>query len=45
MDIFYHYLSKGYPKNKALQLTKMSMINKMPYYWAPFILIGETGDI
>lgn len=45
MDIFYHYLSKGYPKNKALQLTKMNMINKMPYYWAPFILIGETGDI
>lgn len=45
MEIFYYYLSKGYTKNKALQFTKKKMMNKMPYFWAPFILIGETGDI
>ena len=45
MEIFYYYLSKGFPKNKALQFTKKKMMNKMPYYWAPFILMGETGDI
>lgn len=45
MEIFYYYLSKGYNKNKALQFTKKKMMNKMPYFWAPFILIGETGDI
>ena len=45
MEIFYYYLSKGYTKNKALQFTKKKMMNKMPYFWAPFILMGETGDI
>ncbi len=45
MEIFYYYLSKGYTKNKALQNTKKKMMNKMPYFWAPFILMGETGDI
>jgi CHAT domain-containing protein len=45
MEIFYYYLSKGFPKNKALQFTKKKMMKKMPYYWAPFILMGETGDI
>jgi CHAT domain-containing protein len=45
MEIFYYYLSKGYTKNKALQFTKKKMMNKMPYYWAPFILMGETGNI
>lgn len=45
MEIFYSYLSKGFSKNKALQFTKKKMMNKMPYYWAPFILMGETGNI
>jgi CHAT domain-containing protein/tetratricopeptide (TPR) repeat protein len=45
MEIFYGYLSKGFPKDKALQFTKKKMMNKMPYYWAPFILMGETGNI
>jgi CHAT domain-containing protein len=45
MEIFYYYLSKGYTKNKALQFTKKKMMNKMPYFWAPFILMGETGNI
>lgn len=45
MELFYYYLSKGYTKNKALQFTKKKMMNKMPYYWAPFILMGETGNI
>ena len=45
MEIFYGYLSKGFPKNKALQFTKKKMMNKMPYYWAPFILMGETRNI
>lgn len=45
MNIFYYYLSKGFPKNKALQFTKKKMINQAPYYWAPFILIGDSGNI
>jgi CHAT domain-containing protein/tetratricopeptide (TPR) repeat protein len=45
MEIFYSYLSKGFSKNKALQFTKKKMMNKMPYYWAPFVLMGETGNI
>lgn len=45
MEIFYYYLSQGYTKNKALQNTKKKMMHKMPYYWAPFVLMGETGDI
>jgi CHAT domain-containing protein/tetratricopeptide (TPR) repeat protein len=45
MEIFYTYLSDGFPKSKALQYTKKRMMKKLPYYWAPFILIGETGNI
>jgi CHAT domain-containing protein len=45
MNIFYYYLSKGFPKNKALQFTKKKMMNQAPYYWAPFILIGDSGNI
>jgi CHAT domain-containing protein len=45
MTTFYYYLSKGYPKTKALQITKKKMIKQSPYYWAPFILIGDTGGL
>jgi CHAT domain-containing protein len=45
MNSFYYYLSKGYPKNKALQFTKKKMMSQSPYFWAPFILIGDTGNI
>ncbi|MFN9680952.1 MAG: hypothetical protein ACK56V_05000 [Bacteroidota bacterium] len=45
MEIFSYYLSKGYTKKKALQNTKKKMMHKMPYYWAPFILMGESGNI
>lgn len=45
MNSFYYYLSKGYSKNKALQITKKKMLNQSPYFWAPFILIGDTGAI
>jgi len=45
MNSFYYYLSKGYSKNKALQFAKKKMINQSPYFWAPFILIGDAGTI
>lgn len=45
MNTFYFYLSKGFTKNKALQFTKKKMMIQTPYYWAPFILIGDSGRI
>ncbi len=48
---FYDYLAKGYKKNRALQLAKIDFINQTdnqhrdPFYWAPFILIGDVSPI
>ena len=52
MDDFYLNLSKGLPKQKALQLAKLNFINKNrgnalvhPYYWSGFIISGNTDPI
>lgn len=46
------YLKKGYTKDKALQLAKKDFLTSdigqefdHPYYWANFILIGDTSAL
>lgn len=52
MVSFYEYLKEGKPKNKALQLAKLEYLNttddevlKHPYYWAGFVISGDTSAI
>lgn len=43
---FYEYLKEGHSKSKSLRLAKMHLKNNPkyshPFYWAPFILMGES---
>ena len=45
MENFYTKIQAGISKAEALQLTQIEMIEDRqfshPYYWAPFILIGD----
>lgn len=47
MISFYEYLSKGYSKDKAMQLAKIDYIKHSPaskshpYYWAAYVPIGD----
>ncbi len=46
MNAFYSGLRQGQSKAKALQQAQQQLINSdaqrnHPYYWAPFILIGN----
>lgn len=44
MDAFYEALRQGSPKTKALQKAQLTLMNSQynhPYYWAPFIMIGN----
>lgn len=48
MKNFYYYLSKGYPKDKALHYAKIDYIKDAdpvkthPYYWAGYIILGDS---
>jgi len=45
MSNFYYYLSQGMDKAQSLRLAKLKMINSKlshPFYWAAFILNGES---
>lgn len=45
MKEFYGYLVKGQSKEESLRQAKLKMLDSRyshPYYWAPFILIGES---
>ncbi len=48
MKNFYYYLSKGYPKEKALHYAKIDYLKDAdpvkahPYYWAGYIIFGDT---
>jgi CHAT domain-containing protein len=50
-EFFYKYLSMGLPPDVALQKAKLEFFdnasgkNKLPYYWAPAVLIGKTDSI
>ena len=48
MKEFYRNLVKGYAAGKALQLTKIRMLNSAwsrPFYWAGFILNGDPAVV
>ncbi len=51
MISFYNYLSKGYSKDKALQLAKIDYIHNSsaskshPYYWAAYVPIGDQSPV
>ncbi|MEJ2628318.1 MAG: CHAT domain-containing protein, partial [bacterium] len=57
MTYFYHNLKQGMNKVRALQQAKLSLMNTTkkqgdleisyshPFFWAPFILIGDTQQI
>ena len=39
---FYQNINKGMSKNEALRQAKLSQIGRHPFYWSPFILIGDA---
>ena len=43
---FYEYLKSGSSKAESLRLAKVYLKNETrfdhPFYWAPFVLIGES---
>jgi CHAT domain-containing protein/Tfp pilus assembly protein PilF len=39
---FYQNLKKGMSKGEALQQAKLSQIDSHPFFWAPFVLIGDA---
>ncbi|MBD2040906.1 CHAT domain-containing protein [Microcoleus sp. FACHB-672] len=39
---FYNNLKQGMSKGEALRQAKISQINKHPFFWSPFILIGDA---
>lgn len=51
MKRFYKELSNGLPKNVALQqakkdyLAEADPLQKHPYFWAPYVLYGETDSV
>jgi CHAT domain-containing protein/tetratricopeptide (TPR) repeat protein len=46
MVSFYRHLERSGDKSEALRLAKLDLIDRspyfQPYYWAPFILVGEA---
>jgi len=50
-ELFYKYLSSGFPIDVSLQKAKLEFIktatkqNRLPYYWAPAVLAGRSDAI
>jgi CHAT domain-containing protein len=50
-ELFYKYVSNGLPLNEALQKAKLEFLktatgeNRLPYYWAASILVGNTDSL
>lgn len=48
-EAFYKYLAKGLTIDVALQKAKLDLLqsgeNKLPYYWAATVLVGETDVV
>jgi CHAT domain-containing protein len=50
-ELFYKYVETGLPLDLALQKAKLEFLesasgeNKLPYYWAAFIITGKTDPI
>ena len=51
MVSYYKYLKRGYSKDKALQLAKLTFIENQPplfsnpIYWAPYVIYGNENSI
>ena len=51
MKAFYSYLSKGLPKDEAMQMAKLdvlssaNMIKSHPNFWSAYIVTGDTATI
>jgi hypothetical protein len=51
MTYYYSHLQKGLPKDRALQMAKLDFLENAdpatshPFYWAGFILIGDTSPL
>ena len=51
MKKFYVYLKRGYSKNKALRLAKLDFLDKAtmlkshPYFWSPYIVLGDNSPV
>jgi CHAT domain-containing protein len=49
MKSFYQNLGRGMPKDEALRQAKVSLLKSRqrmwqhPYFWAPFVLVGEPN--
>jgi CHAT domain-containing protein/Flp pilus assembly protein TadD len=49
MKSFYQNLGRGIPKDDALRLAKLALLKSRqrtwqhPYFWAPFVLVGEPN--
>jgi len=39
---FYQNLKKGMSKDEALRQAKLSQIDSHPFFWSPFVLIGDA---
>jgi CHAT domain-containing protein len=39
---FYQNINKGMSKGEALRQAKLSQVQRHPFYWSPFILIGDA---
>jgi CHAT domain-containing protein len=45
MHHFYHALADGVRKGDALRQAQLAQIERHPYFWAPFFLVGDTGPL
>ncbi len=39
---FYENLQQGMSKGEALRQAKLKQIHRHPYFWSPFVLIGDA---
>jgi len=42
MTQFYQNLNQGMSKGEALRQAKLEQVDRHPFYWSPFILIGNA---
>ncbi|HEX2974605.1 MAG TPA: CHAT domain-containing tetratricopeptide repeat protein [Bacteroidales bacterium] len=51
IKLFYHYLSKGMSKDKALRKAKLEFMKESspafsnPYYWAAYTILGDNSPV
>ena len=45
MHHFYRALADGVSKGDALRQAQLEQIERHPYFWAPFFLVGDTGPL